>query len=176
MNNKKLISIVTPCYNEEESIQYCIDTVASVMNEISSKYNYEHIFSDNASIDNTPDILKVNAEKNKNIKILFNSHNVGPFLNNFNALSYAKGDLVVVFLPADLQDPPSLIPDMIKKIDEGNEIVLGIRNIRQESFILRILRKIFYFTMNVFSKNKVPIGAGEFMMVTKKVIDIIKEY
>ena len=75
------------------------------MNEISSKYNYEHIFSDNASIDNTPDILKVNAEKNKNIKILFNSHNVGPFLNNFNALSYAKGDLVVVFLPADLQDP-----------------------------------------------------------------------
>ena len=53
MNNKKLISIVTPCYNEEESIQYCIDTVASVMNEISSKYNYEHIFSDNASIDNT---------------------------------------------------------------------------------------------------------------------------
>lgn len=175
MNNKKLISIVTPCYNEEESIQYCIDTVASVMNEISSKYNYEHIFSDNASIDNTPDILKVNAEKNKNIKILFNSHNVGPFLNNFNALSYAKGDLVVVFLPADLQDPPSLIPDMIKKIDEGNEIVLGIRNIRQESFILRILRKIFYFTMNVFSKNKVPIGAGEFMMVTKKVIDIIKE-
>ena len=64
---------------------------------------------------------------------------------------------------------------MIKKIDEGNEIVLGIRNIRQESFILRILRKIFYFTMNVFSKNKVPIGAGEFMMVTKKVIDIIKE-
>ncbi len=175
MNNKKLISIVTPCYNEEESIQYCIDTVASVMNEISSKYNYEHIFSDNASIDNTPDILKLNAEKNKNIKILFNSHNVGPFLNNFNALSYAKGDLVVVFLPADLQDPPSLIPDMIKKIDEGNEIVLGIRNIRQESFILRILRKIFYFTMNVFSKNKVPIGAGEFMMVTKKVIDIIKE-
>ena len=175
MNNKKLISIVTPCYNEEESIQYCIDSVASVMNEISNEYDYEHIFSDNASIDNTPDILKVNAEKNKNIKILFNSHNVGPFLNNFNALSYAMGDLVVVFLPADLQDPPSLIPDMIKKIDEGNEIVLGIRNIRQESFILRMLRKIFYFTMNVFSKNKVPIGAGEFMMVTKKVVSIIKE-
>jgi polyisoprenyl-phosphate glycosyltransferase len=175
MKNKKLISIVTPCYNEEDSIQYCIDTVASVMKEISTNYDYEHIFSDNASIDRTPDILRLNAEDNKNIKILFNSHNVGPFLNNFNALSHTKGDLVVVFLPADLQDPPTLIPEMVKKIDEGNEIVLGVRNIRQESFILRILRKIFYFTMNIFSKNKVPTGAGEFMMVTKKVIDIIIE-
>ena len=117
MKNKKLISIVTPCYNEEDSIQYCIDKVASVMKEISTNYDYEHIFSDNASIDRTPDILRLNAGDNKNIKILFNSHNVGPFLNNFNALSYTKGDLVVVFLPADLQDPPTLIPEMVKKID-----------------------------------------------------------
>ncbi|MEL0125416.1 MAG: glycosyltransferase, partial [Alphaproteobacteria bacterium] len=78
MNKKKLISIVTPCYNEQESIQYCIDSVASVMEKLSTDYNYEHIFSDNASIDNTQDLLRVNAENNKNIKILFNSHNVGP--------------------------------------------------------------------------------------------------
>ena len=71
MKNKKLISIVTPCYNEEDSIQYCIDKVASVMKEISTNYDYEHIFSDNASIDRTPDILRLNAGDNKNIKIFF---------------------------------------------------------------------------------------------------------
>lgn len=172
--NKKLLSIVTPCFNEEESIENCYLQVKKIISKLEN-ITYEHIFSDNSSTDQTVEILEKIAYGDSNIKVLVNSHNVGPFKNNFNALQYAKGDYILVFLPADLQDPPELIPQMIKEIENGNEIVLGIRKTRVENIFLKLFRRIFYNLMNFFSDHKVPIGAGEFMMITKNVHKIIKE-
>ena len=172
--NKKLLSIVTPCFNEEESVENCYLQVKKIISKLEN-ITYEHIFSDNSSTDQTVEILEKIAIGDSNIKVLVNSHNVGPFKNNFNALQYAKGDYILVFLPADLQDPPELIPQMIKEIENGNEIVLGIRKTRIENIFLKLFRRIFYNLMNIFSDHKVPIGAGEFMMITKHVHKIIKE-
>lgn len=172
MNKKKLVSVITPCFNEEESVNDCYLEVKNIFDNLEG-YDYEHIFSDNSSTDSTIDILSKICIKDKNIKVLINSHNVGPFLNNFNALQYATGDYVLIFLPVDLQDPPHLIPDMIDLINSGSEIVLGIRDTRIENVFLKLFRTIFYKLMNIFSEHKVPVGAGEFMMITKKVHKII---
>jgi glycosyltransferase involved in cell wall biosynthesis len=171
-SDKKIVSIVTPCFNEEDSILNCYEVVKEIFKDLKN-VDYEHIFSDNSSTDSTQKILKKIAKEDSNIKVLINSHNVGPFVNNYNALSYATGDYVLIFLPADLQDPPNLIPEMLDKIENGYEIVLGIRNTRLENFFLKLMRTIFYRLMNIFSSHKVPVGAGEFMMITKKIHQII---
>lgn len=172
--SKKLLSIITPCFNEEDSIEDCYLQVKNITSKIGS-ISYEHIFSDNSSTDDTVKILEKIASIDNNVKILVNSHNVGPFKNNFNALQYANGDYILVFLPADLQDPPDLIPQMIYEIDNGSEIVLGIRETRIENIFLKLSRRVFYNLMNFISEHKVPVGAGEFMMITKKVHNIIKQ-
>ena len=116
MIKKPLISIITPCFNEEDNIKFCIESVQEVMETLKDKYEYEHIFSDNSSTDNTKIEILNQISKNKSVKLIVNSHNVGPFLNNYNALKYVSGDYVLVFLPADLQDPPGIIPLMLEKI------------------------------------------------------------
>ena len=172
MIKKPLISIVTPCFNEEDNIQYCIESVQLVMETLKDNYEYEHIFSDNSSTDNTKAEILNQISKNKNVKLIVNSHNVGPFLNNYNALKYVSGDYVLVFLPADLQDPPEIIPLMLEKIQD-TEIVLGVRKLREENLFLRLFRQVFYRMNNLFTDSKIPIGAGEFMLITKKIKDII---
>ena len=171
-SDKKIVSVVTPCFNEEDSILNCYEVVKEIFKDLKN-VDYEHIFSDNSSTDSTQKILKKIAKEDSNVKVLINSHNVGPFVNNYNALSYATGNYVLIFLPADLQDPPNLIPEMLDKIENGYEIVLGIRNTRLENFFLKLMRTIFYRLMNIFSSHKVPVGAGEFMMITKKIHQII---
>ena len=97
MNNENtLVSVVTPCFNEEESVLNCYEVVKYVddLNNI----DYEHIFSDNSSTDSTQDILKKIASADKNVKVLINSHNVGPFVK-FTCDKYANGDYVLIFLP-----------------------------------------------------------------------------
>lgn len=168
----KILSIITPCFNEEESVEVCYKTVKDIMNKLEN-IEYEHIFSDNSSTDSTVQILESIASSDKNVKILVNSHNVGPFKNNFNALKYASGDYILVFLPADLQDPPELIPELLSLLESGYEIALGIRKTRMEHILLKFLRRSFYVLMNLFSDHKVLVGAGEFMMITKKVNGII---
>ena len=172
MIKKPLISIITPCFNEEDNIKFCIESVQEVMETLKDKYEYEHIFSDNSSTDNTKIEILNQISKNKSVKLIVNSHNVGPFLNNYNALKYVSGDYVLVFLPADLQDPPGIIPLMLEKIQD-TEIVLGVRKLREEKLYLRLFRQAFYRINNLFKDYKTPIGAGEFMLITKKIKDII---
>jgi len=102
----KLISIVTPCYNEEENVQLLSDRVKKVFSVLPD-YTYEHIFADNCSEDNTLNILKEMAEDDKKIKIIANANNFGPVKSVFNAVLAANGDALVI-LAADLQDSPEV--------------------------------------------------------------------
>ncbi len=168
-----LISIITPCFNEEENVIDCIDRVENVMGEIKN-YDYEHIFSDNLSEDKTFEILEKEASKNKKIKILRNSKNIGAFKSLFSALKHATGDIILVQLPADMQDPPEVIPELIEIMETKNvEIVYGVRKNRKENFITTFFRNLFYSLINVFSKLDLPNGAGEFCLITKKIQEIL---
>ena len=117
----KKISIVTPCYNEEFNVEPLYEKVKIEMAKLSN-YTYEHIFIDNYSTDNTLVKLKSIASVDKNVKIIVNARNFGHIKSPYYGMLQADGD-VVISLVSDLQDPPELIPDFIKKWEEGYKIV-----------------------------------------------------
>jgi len=119
----KTISIISPCYNEEENVRACYEAVRVLFENELSGYQREHIFSDNASIDSTVAILREIAKNDTNVKVIINARNFGPFRSMFNGLRYATGDAVLVFLPVDLQDPPELIPQFVKHWEQGIDVV-----------------------------------------------------
>ena len=169
----KKLSIITPCYNEELNVEICALELKKVMKEKLPEYDYEHIFSDNASEDSTLEKLRVIASKDSHIKVISNSRNVGPFRNMWNAMKSATGDAVVPLLPADLQDPPSIIPEFVKKWESGYLVTYGVRTNRQESFLMRMLRGIYYRIIKRFASAVIPLNSGEFLLADKKVVDSV---
>jgi len=168
---RPLISIVTPTYNEELNVEECYRTVKHIFEEQLPDCDYEHVFADNASLDSTPDILRKLAASDSRVKVVLNARNFGPFRSNYNALRYTKGDAVLVQLAADLQDPPELIPQFVAKWREGYDVVYGIRATRQESFTLRSIRKIYYRLVARLADVQIPVDAGEFQFVDRRVVD-----
>ena len=166
----KLITVVSPCYNEEENVEICYETVRDLFASQLPNYRLEHVFADNCSTDSTPRILRALAEKDPNVKVVFNARNFGPLRSTFNALRYARGDAVVVMLPVDLQDPPELIPQFVKLWEDGYEIVAGARATRQESLLMRLCRGAFYSIVNALSDFRISPNVGEFQLVDKKAL------
>jgi polyisoprenyl-phosphate glycosyltransferase len=171
----KKISIITPCFNEEVNVEVCARELKKVMLELLPNYKYEHIFADNASTDLTLEKLKAIALRDKNVKVILNSRNVGPFRNMWNAMKSATGDAVIPLLPADLQDPPSVIPDLVKQWENGYLVTYGVRTNRQESFVMRFARGLYYRIIKRFAAAVIPLNSGEFLLADKKVVDSILE-
>ena len=171
----KRISIVSPCYNEEDNVEACYQAVADLFAAGGplAGYEREHIFADNASDDETATILRRLAAADPCVKVILNARNFGPFRSNFNALRYATGDAVVVFLPADLQDPPEIIPEMVKHWENGIEVVAGSRANREETLMLRTFRGIFYRMSNSLSEFEIPENVGEFQLIDRKVWEVV---
>ena len=169
----KKLSIITPCYNEEVNVEICAQELKKVMQEKLSGYDYEHIFADNASTDSTLEKLREIARKDAHIKVISNSRNVGPFRNMWNAMKSATGDAVVPLLPADLQDPPSVIPELVKHWEQGFLVTYGVRANREESLIMRLARGLYYRIIKKFASAVIPLNSGEFLLADKKVIDSI---
>lgn len=169
----KLISIVTPCYNEEGNIKNIYGEVRSIFENL-PEYRYEHIFIDNSSKDGTITLLKELASKDKNVKVIINSRNFGPLRSPHYGLLQAFGDAVVL-LVADLQDPPSLIPEFIKKWEEGYKIVIGVKSKSKENPIKFALRNLYYNTINSLSEIELVKNYTGFGLYDKKVMDIIRE-
>lgn len=172
---KNLISVITPCYNEELSVEECVLEVRKVLSTELPDYEYEHIFSDNSSSDQTVEILRNHAKNDPRIKIVVNSRNVGPFRNMWNGLKCASGDIIVPMVPADLQDPPSVIPSMVKEWEAGALIVYGIRSKRIEGFVMRNIRSLYYKLIRRFSGTDIPLNSGEFLLADRRIIDSIIE-
>ena len=171
----KTISIVTPCYNEELNVQDCYEAVRKLFDNELRQYNREHIFCDNASTDNTLSILKQIAAVDRSLKIIVNRRNFGPLKNTYNGLIASSGDAVLIFLPADLQDPPDLLPTFVEYWEQGFEIVYGIRAVREEGWLMRMLRKLYYQILTRFAEVKIPPGVGDFQLVDRRVVDAIRE-
>jgi glycosyltransferase involved in cell wall biosynthesis len=171
-SNKKLISIVTPCYNEEENVDELCKRVAAVMSTL--KYDYEHIFIDNASSDDTVKKIKYIAAQDKRIKLIVNARNFGHIRSPYYAMLQSRGD-ACISIASDLQDPPELILEFIKKWEDGYKTVLAVKPTSDESSVVFFLRKSYYRFIAKISD--VPLvqnatGAGLF---DRDVIDILRE-
>lgn len=169
----KKISVITPCYNEEVNVEICAQELRKVMREQLPGYDYEHIFADNASTDSTLVKLRELAAKDEKVKVISNSRNVGPFRNMWNGMKSATGDAVVPQLAADLQDPPSVIPEFVKNWESGFLVTYGVRAKREEPIIMRLARGLYYRIIKKFAAAVIPLNSGEFLLADKKVIDSI---
>lgn len=168
----KKISVVTPCYNEEGNVEEVYLQVKQVFERL-GKYDYEHLFIDNASKDKTVKILKEIAQKDPRVKIIVNCRNFGPVRSLYHAILNAYGD-AVVFIVADLQDPPSLIVDFIQKWEEGYKVVKGIKSSSKENSLFYFLRSVYYYLMNKLADIEISSHFTGFGLYDKEVIDILR--
>lgn len=175
-DQKQLISVITPCYNEEANIYDCYLAVKKVFDEQLADYDYEHIFCDNASLDKSLELMREIAAKDKRVKMIANSRNFGASRSSFNGLLRSKGDAVIFTIAADLQDPPSLIPEFVKKWKEGHEVVYGIRIKRQENFIMSSVRKLYYRLMRKFIDFNIPADVGDFQLIDKVIVNTLRQF
>jgi glycosyltransferase involved in cell wall biosynthesis len=173
-SHRRKLTIVTPVFNEADNVERCAQACAQVMAAELPEYEYEHIFADNASTDETVATLRTMAAKDARIKVIVNSRNVGPFRNAANAMRSATGEAVIPMLAADLQDPAEVIPDFIREWEAGNLIVYGIRTNRNEGLLLRSARG-FYYRLLSWSGSGVgaPPHAGEFQLLDRGVVDSV---
>lgn len=168
----KKVSVVIPMYYEEEVANECYNRLSGVLKKIEN-YEYEIIFVNDGSKDKTLEILEGIANKDKKVKVLSFSRNFGHQCAVTAGLQYVTGDAIVI-IDADLQDPPELIPDMLKLWEEGNEVIYGKRKTREgESKFKLLTAKMFYNTLNALSDVEIPKDTGDFRLVDKKVVDVV---
>jgi len=171
ISRKKLISIVTPCYNEGENIDELYQRIVLVMATL--PYDYEHICIDNASTDDTVKKIKNIAAQDKRVKLIVNARNFGHIKSPYYGILQSRGDACIL-IASDLQDPPEMIIDFIKKWEEGFKTVLAVKPESEESSVMFFLRKAYYRFITRISE--VPLvqnatGAGLFDRV---VIEILR--
>jgi glycosyltransferase involved in cell wall biosynthesis len=169
------LTIITPCFNEVESIVNCISIVRQFMQDQLADYSYEHILIDNASTDGTVREIKIEAESDKRIKLMINSRNIGASRSVYRALIASSGEAIIPMLAADLQDPVEVIAEFVSLWESGSLVVFGQRTNRQENFLMRILRGIYYRIIRKLSQSDIPINAGEFMLIDRKIANSIIE-
>jgi polyisoprenyl-phosphate glycosyltransferase len=172
MNMKKLISVVTACYNEEENVELLYNEVRRVFEKL-PEYDYEHIFIDNASKDRTVPILKDIARNDNNVKIIVNARNFGHIRSPFYGLLQAKGDAVISIV-ADFQDPPLMIPDFIKKWEQGYKVVVGVKNQSEENPLMFVIRKSYYNLIHKLSEVDQIKNFTGFGLYDQRIIEILR--
>ena len=139
----KKISVVLPCYNEEDNIYEIYEAVKAVLQKECSAYDYEMLFIDNKSEDTTWSIIKSICERDKKARAILNARNFGYLRSPFHALRQTTGDAVIL-MSTDFQDPPDLIPEFVHKWEEGNKIVCGIKTSSKENGLIYFLRSCYY--------------------------------
>jgi len=172
MSESKLISIVTPCYNEEESVREVVTRVKEVYSQIDG-YEFEHIFIDNCSTDNTVSILKDLAKDDKHLKLIVNERNFGHIRSPYYGLLQANGEAVILVV-CDLQDPPEMINDFIKEWEKGIPVAIGVKTTSSENSIMYALRTLYYKTLDRFSDVNLIENFTGFGLYDKKVIEELK--
>jgi len=170
---KKTITILTPTYNEVGNIDELYSRISKIT-EKNHKYNFEHLFIDNASSDGTIEKIKQLAKKDKKIKVILNTRNFGPAVSSMHGINQIQTD-ACIHMASDLQDPPEVIPDLIKKWEEGFKIVVLVKNKSEESRFIFSLRKLYYLFLSAISdvppiKNSTGNG-----LIDQEVLKILKD-
>lgn len=148
---RPLLTILTPCFNEEDNVRDVYRQVRAVM-ETLPKYDYEHLFIDNASTDQTVPILRELAAEDKRVRVIVNTRNFGHIRSPYYAFLQAEGDAVISCV-ADLQDPPELIPEFIRRWEEGYKVVIGVKQGTGDSWLMAKTRRFYYWLVGTLSPD-----------------------
>lgn len=170
----KLISVVTPCFNEEENVREVYERVKQVLEPL-AQYRYEHIFIDNASRDRTVEILREIAAADRRVKLILNARNFGHIRSPIYGLLQARGDAVIMLF-SDLQDPPELLPRMIQEWENGKPVVLCIKTVSEENSLMFWLRKRYYRLVNRLAEIETYENFTGFGLFDRAVMDIVRTF
>lgn len=173
-STKKMISLVVPVLNEEKNIERLYSTVIDTIRPLEDKYNFEFLFTDNHSTDQSYALLQKLAAVDDRIRVLRFSRNFGYQRSILTGYLNAAGDAVIQ-LDCDLQDPPHLIAEFVEKWEEGNKVVYGVRRRRQEGAAITLARKVFYRGINWLSEHPLPVDAGDFRLVDRCIIEQLRQ-
>ncbi|MFI0347949.1 MAG: glycosyltransferase family 2 protein [Chthoniobacterales bacterium] len=165
----KLISIISGCFNEAENVEELVARVEEVMARFPN-YEYEQIIIDNASTDGTQDVLRKLVATHPKLKVIFNARNFGHIRSPYHGIMQGKGD-VVIYLASDLQEPPELIPEMIKKWEEGAKAVVAIKNSSEESSLFFGVRRFYYWLVEKLADTKTIQNFTGFGLYDKMIIE-----
>lgn len=169
-----LISIVTPCFNEEANVEELHRRIAAQFAAM-PEYDYEHIFIDNASTDGTVASIRRLAGTDPSVKAIVNSRNFGHIRSPMHALLQARGDAIIT-MASDLQDPPELIPALIAKWREGFRVVAGVKPQSQESGLMALIRKAYYRTVGGIADIQLIPNFTGFGLYDRKVVEMARRY
>lgn len=171
-SRKKLITFAIPCFNEELNVAKAYEELKKITHK-NKNYNYEFLFVDNASADATRNEIYKLTQTDKRITGICLSRNFGAEASGHALIDFAKGD-AMVFYECDMQDPPELILQFIKKWEEGYNMVIGVRTKTEDPFLMSIARKTFYRIFKKVSDVDIPVDAGSFSLMDKKTIHALK--
>ncbi len=146
-----LLTILTPCYNEEGNVREVYERVKAAMATLPA-YDYDHLFIDNASTDGTVPILRELAAGDRRVKVIVNTRNFGHIRSPYYGFLQARGDAVMTCV-ADLQDPPELISQFVHKWEEGYKVVIGVKNGSHESWLMSRVRRAYYWLVAKLSSD-----------------------
>lgn len=168
-----LISLVVPCYNEEEALPFLYNALCDVRKELTD-YDFEFVFVNDGSRDKTSEVIKKFAAEDKDCKYIIFSRNFGKEAAMYAGLSKAKGDLIAI-MDADMQDPPSLIPSMVKSIENDEADIVATRRITREGEpkIRSFFARMFYKIINKMVEVEIADGARDFRLMKRQVVDAI---
>jgi glycosyltransferase involved in cell wall biosynthesis len=166
----KLISIVTPCYNEEDNVDELCNRIAAVMRSL--PYDYEHILIDNHSTDSTVTKIKALAAQDKRIKLIVNARNFGHIKSPYYGLLQVRG-AAGILIASDLQDPPEMIPEFLKKWEEGYKTVLAVKPESEEHSLIFFTRRMYYKFITKISDIPLVQNATGAGLFDRSVIDIL---
>jgi len=170
----KKVSFVLPAYNEQDNIHFVFNRVSELMQKFTA-YNWEIIFINDGSFDNTYQILKELSDKYKKVKVINFNRNFGHQTALWAGLYNATGD-AIVSMDCDLQDPPEVIENMINNWKNGDKIVYAKRiNFRKDSFVKKFGTKFYYKILDKFSNVEIPHNVGDFRLIDKDVLKVLKK-
>lgn len=173
MQNKKLLSIISPCFNEEQNIS---ELYKRVLEEIKlfPQYDFEYLFIDNASTDGTVDLLRELTKLDSRVKVIVNTRNFGHIRSPYWGIINTKGE-ATIYLASDLQDPPELISQFIKEWEKGSKIVLAVKPVTSTNFIIHAMRRMYYKFLDGISEVPIVKDSTGFGLYDKIVLDKIRE-
>lgn len=171
---KKTISVVIPCYNESTSVDAMYRRLSSVFATTLPNYDYEIIYVDDYSSDNTRDLVRGLARRDRHVKGVFNARNFGFHRNVFASLMYGSGDATFMLF-GDLQDPPENLPQFVEKWEEGAKVVIGQRRSSDEGFVMRSCRKAYYTLIDWFAETPQIDRFTGYGLYDSQFIDILRQ-
>ncbi len=170
---RPLLSIVVPVYNEEPNIEPLYASVKAALAPLGRDIDYEFVFTDNHSEDRTFEVLTLLAARDPKVRVFRFSRNFGFQRSIYTGYLAARGD-VAVQIDCDGQDPPELILDFLEAWRSGFSVVYGVRKRRKEGFVITLTRKIFYRLIDFLSEDRLPLDAGDFRLVDRKVLEVLR--